>query len=85
VIAADVGSLREDIVEGQTGLIFRAGDPADLTAKIQTYFVSDLFRELESNSHRIREYGDNRFSWEKNVDSTVAVYKNLLNKDEKEY
>jgi D-inositol-3-phosphate glycosyltransferase len=84
VIAADVGSLREDIVEGQTGLIFRAGDPADLTAKIRTYFASDLFRELESNGQRIREYGDNRFSWEKNVDSTFAVYKSLLKKDERE-
>lgn len=78
VIAADVGSLREDIVEGQTGLIFRAGDPADLAAKIRTYFASDLFRDLESNGQRIREYGDNRFSWEKNVDSTFAVYQNLL-------
>ena len=78
VIAADVGSLREDIVEGQTGLIFRAGDPADLAAKIRTYFASDLFRDLESNGQRIREYGDNRFSWEKNVDSTFAVYQSLL-------
>lgn len=78
VIAADVGSLREDIVEGQTGLISRAGDPADLAAKIRTYFASDLFRDLESNAQRIREYGDNRFSWEKNVDSTFAVYQSLL-------
>ncbi len=84
VIAADVGSLREDIVEGQTGLIFRAGNPADLTAKIRAYFVSDLFRELESTGQRIREYGDNRFSWEKNVDSTFAVYKSLLKKDERQ-
>ncbi len=84
VIAADVGSLREDIVEGQTGLILRAGNPADLTAKIRAYFVSDLFRELESTGQRIREYGDNRFSWEKNVDSTFAVYKSLLKKDERQ-
>jgi glycosyltransferase involved in cell wall biosynthesis len=78
VIAADVGSLAEDIVEGQTGWIFRAGDPADLAAKIRTYFASDLFRDLESNGQRIREYGDNRFSWAKNVDSTFAVYQILL-------
>jgi glycosyltransferase involved in cell wall biosynthesis len=84
VIAADVGSLREDILEGQTGLIFRAGDSTDLAAKIRTYFASDLFGDLECNGQRIREYGDNRFSWEKNVDSTVAVYKSLLKKDKKE-
>jgi D-inositol-3-phosphate glycosyltransferase len=84
VIAADVGSLREDIVEGQTGLIFRAGDSTDLATKIRTYFASDLFKDIESNGQRIREYGDNRFSWEKNVDSTIAVYKSLLEKDERE-
>jgi D-inositol-3-phosphate glycosyltransferase len=84
VIAADVGSLREDIVEGQTGWIFRAGDPMDLAAKIRTYFASDLFRDLESNGPKIREYGDNRFSWEKNVDSTFALYQNLLKKDKRE-
>jgi glycosyltransferase involved in cell wall biosynthesis len=84
VIAADVGSLREDIVEGQTGLIFRPGDPVDLAAKIRMYFASDLYRELESNGQRIREYGDNRFSWEKNVDYTIAVYKRLLKKDKRE-
>jgi glycosyltransferase involved in cell wall biosynthesis len=84
VIAADVGSLREDIVEGQTGLIFRAGDPAHLAVQIRTYFASDLFRNLESNGQRIREYGDDRFSWEKNVDSTFAVYKSLLRKDERQ-
>ena len=80
VIASDVGSLREDIVEGQTGLIFRAGDPADLAAKIRMYFASDLFMDLESNGQRIREYGDDRFSWEKNVDLTFGVYKSLLGK-----
>jgi len=84
VIAADVGSLREDIVEGQTGLLFRAGDPVDLTAKIRTYFASDLCRDLEARSRRIREYGDDRFSWEKNVDRTFAIYESLLKKDRRE-
>ena len=78
VIAADVGSLREDIVEGQTGLLFRSGDPADLASKVRMYFASDLFKELEARRRRIREYGDNRFSWGKNVDLTFAVYENLL-------
>jgi D-inositol-3-phosphate glycosyltransferase len=78
VIAADVGSLREDIVEGQTGYLYKAGDPADLAATIRRYFASDLFRELESRSRHIRAYGDERFSWEKNVERTYAVYKHLI-------
>jgi D-inositol-3-phosphate glycosyltransferase len=83
VIAANVGSLQEDIIEGQTGMVFRAGDPADLAAKIRTYFASDLYRELEARSRMIREYGDDRFSWEKNVDRTFAVYESLMKDTEK--
>ena len=30
VIAADVGCLKDEIVEGQTGFIFRPEDPVDL-------------------------------------------------------
>jgi D-inositol-3-phosphate glycosyltransferase len=78
VIAADVGSLKEDIIEGQTGLVFRAGNAADLVAKIRLYFASDLYRELETRGRTIREYGDERFSWAKNVDRTCAVYENLM-------
>ena len=65
-------------MEGQTGLLFRPSDPVDLAEKIQMYFASDLFRELEARSPKIREYGDDRFSWEKNVDRTLSVYESLL-------
>jgi glycosyltransferase involved in cell wall biosynthesis len=78
VIASDVGSLREDIVEGKTGLLFRAGDPMDLAEKIRLYFASEVFKELEARGQSIREYGDSRFSWDKNVDRTYTVYENLL-------
>jgi len=78
VIAADVGSLHEDIVEGQTGLVFRAGDAADLAAKIRLYFASDLYRELDTRGRMIREYGDDHFSWATNVDRTCAVYESLM-------
>ena len=45
VIAADVGSLREEIVEGETGFVFKRGDSAALAEAIARYFESDLFRE----------------------------------------
>lgn len=79
VIAADVGSLREDILAGQTGFLFSPGDPAAMAATVRTYFASPLYRELETRSPGIREYGDDRFSWDKNVDRTYAVYERLLN------
>src|SRR5208337_1565687 len=48
VVAADVGSLKDDIVEGNTGFVFRPEDPVDLARTIQRYFASDLFADLKS-------------------------------------
>ena len=42
VIATDVGSLREDIIEGKTGYICAPDNPEDLAEKITMYFQSDL-------------------------------------------
>jgi D-inositol-3-phosphate glycosyltransferase len=78
VIAADVGSMKEDIVEGETGLLFRAGDAADLAARIRAYFASDLFKDLEARAPTLRDYGEERFSWKTNADRTYAVYERLL-------
>ncbi len=47
VLAADVGSLKDDIVEGKTGFVFRPEDPVDLAKTIERYFASDLYAELE--------------------------------------
>ena len=47
VIAFDVGTLREDIVPGKTGFLCCPEDSDALAAAINTYFDSDLFRNLE--------------------------------------
>jgi D-inositol-3-phosphate glycosyltransferase len=78
VIAADVGSIREDILEGETGLLFRPGDVVDLAAKIRTCFVSESFKDLETRERRISKYGAERFSWKTNAERTCAVYEHLL-------
>jgi len=44
VIATDVGSLRESIIEGRTGFICKPRDPYDLAKKINRYYDSNLFK-----------------------------------------
>ena len=78
VIAADVGSMRDDIVEHQTGLLFKAAEWRDLVAKIRTYYASDLFKELEAKRVAITMHGCERFSWSTNAERTRAVYEELL-------
>jgi glycosyltransferase involved in cell wall biosynthesis len=77
-IAADVGSLREEIIEGETGLMFRPRDPVSLASTIEKYFASSLFQRLEQRRQQIREYANRRYSWTTVVNITGDVYSKLL-------
>jgi D-inositol-3-phosphate glycosyltransferase len=78
VLAADVGSLNEDIVEGTTGFVFRPEDPIDLARAIEQYFASDLFADLEKHRREIREFAMKRHSWEVVSELTTGIYASLL-------
>lgn len=78
VIAADVGSLKDDIVDGETGFVFRPDNPADLTKTIDRYFSSDLYRELGSRRNEIRQFATERHSWEIVGQITMAIYARLI-------
>ena len=78
VIATDVGSFSEDIVEGRTGFLCKPRDPNDLAATIERYFESDLYRELEHRHQEIQGYALSRHSWYTVADLTRDVYLKLL-------
>ena len=78
VIAADVGSFREDIVEGRTGFLCRSCDPMDLANTIEMYFESDLFKNLSRRRREIQSYAYARHSWDVVGEMTRSVYAGLL-------
>src|SRR5262249_30447043 len=78
VIAADVGTLREEIVEGVTGFAVKPRDSVDLASKVEKYFNSELFGDLENRRPQISKYANERYSWDKVAAITMAVYSNLL-------
>ena len=78
VLAADVGSLKDEIVEGKTGFVFEPEDPVDLASAIGTYFASDLYRELNKHRQEIRDYATHRHSWDVVSQMTLSVYARLL-------
>jgi D-inositol-3-phosphate glycosyltransferase len=78
VIGADVGSFRDDIIEGKTGYVFKPGDADDLANAIEKYFESDLYKGLEHNRKEIRDYVTARHSWDEVGDITRRVYEELL-------
>src|SRR5882724_3159660 len=77
VLAADVGSFGDDVVEGLTGFLFKPGDSVDLAAAIDRYFRSDLFRALPSRRREIIDYARERYSWETVSRMSCAVYEQL--------
>jgi D-inositol-3-phosphate glycosyltransferase len=81
VIATDVGSLRQDIVEGSTGFVCQPRDSTDLARMIEKYFESELFHNLETQRAEIKKYANERFSWNKVATITSAVYSRLLASD----
>jgi glycosyltransferase involved in cell wall biosynthesis len=80
VIATDVGSLREDVVEGRTGFISRPEDSVDLAQTIERYFASGLFANLASHRPQIRQYVLERHSWDAVSEATRDVYREVLGK-----
>lgn len=81
VVASDVGSLREDIVEGKTGFVCSPRDPVKLAETIERYFESDLFKSLRDRRQEIRDYASARHSWDQVADMTWNVYSQLLDTD----
>jgi len=78
VLAADVGSMRDEIVEGKTGFVFRPEDPNDLAKAIEQYFASDLYADLNSRRREIRDHATERHSWDVVSQMTMSVYADLL-------
>jgi D-inositol-3-phosphate glycosyltransferase len=78
VIAADVGAIREDVVEGETGLLFTPGDPGDLAAKIRSFYTGSMSRDRDARACMITAHGATRFSWPRNAELTTSVYAPLL-------
>jgi D-inositol-3-phosphate glycosyltransferase len=78
VVATDVGSFREEIVEGRTGFLCQPGDPAELAKAIETYFASDLYKNLKVRRQEIKDYADANHSWNAVADLTRNAYSELL-------
>lgn len=78
VLAADVGSLTDDIVEGKTGFVFSPEDPVDLARAIERYFASNLYSDLNGRRREIRDYVAERHSWDVVAQTTISVYGSLL-------
>ena len=77
VIASDVGSLKEDVIEGKTGFIFPPRDAQALERTIEKFFASDIYKKREQSRREIREHVLEANSWSKVARITTEVYSRL--------
>jgi len=78
VVATDVGSFREEIVEGRTGFLCSPGDPTEMAKAIETYFASDLFMHVNDRRQEIKDYANASHSWRAVADLTCDAYTKML-------
>jgi D-inositol-3-phosphate glycosyltransferase len=78
VLASDVGSLKDSIIDGRTGYVFRSKDCADLAKKIEHYFQSEIFLKLETARSEIKAHATKQYSWQNVAAITTDVYSTLL-------
>jgi glycosyltransferase involved in cell wall biosynthesis len=78
VLVADVGSLKDEVVEGRTGFVFRPENPGDLAKTMERYFESDLFATLNTRRTEITNYAAERHSWDVVGQLTINAYLHLM-------
>jgi D-inositol-3-phosphate glycosyltransferase len=83
-LAADVGSLKTEIVEGKTGFVFKPEDPIELASAVEKYFASDLYRDLSRRRQEIQDYAKEGHDWDVVGQVTISVYGGLLRKPSSE-
>ena len=81
VVATDVGSFREEIVEGRTGFLCQPGDPAELAKALETYFTSDLYRNLKTRRKELKDYANAHHSWRAVAELTRNAYSKMLERN----
>ena len=77
IIATDVGSFAEDVVDRVTGFICKPNDAEDMAAQLRKYFDSTLFHQREETRAFIIELAEKKYSWTNIGRQTYEVYSNL--------
>lgn len=81
VVASDVGEMRRDVLEGQTGFICKPGDAVSLQQALRGFFSSALYENSELTGARIREHAHRHNSWTRAAQIMTSVYQSCRQGD----
>ncbi|MDE5871792.1 MAG: glycosyltransferase family 4 protein [Muribaculaceae bacterium] len=77
VIASDGGANKEIVTDGDTGLIYKSGDPESLADRIESLISNP--EERERLAVNARKSAEKNFSSRANSDAVYNLYKEILN------
>jgi len=76
VLASDIGSLRECIINGETGYLFNCGDAKDL-AKYLEYCFNNPDKTM-AMGHKARQIAEQLYSPEKHIIALEGLFNDLI-------
>jgi glycosyltransferase involved in cell wall biosynthesis len=76
VIASALGAMEELVEDGRTGLLFRAGDAADLAKQVD--WAWNHPDDLKHMRHECRREFELQYSAERNYQLLMAIYDRVL-------
>ena len=85
VIASDVGSFAQDIIEGVNGFVCKPCDSLDLSKVIEMYFSSELCTKLDERRAAIQRVIHERHSWDVVARKTSDIYRDLMGFEQVQY
>ncbi|MFA6427916.1 MAG: glycosyltransferase family 4 protein [Candidatus Buchananbacteria bacterium] len=74
-VVSNLPGLRQTIIDGQTGLLFKVGDSFDLAEKLTKLLTDENRRRQLGQAAAIR--AQELFSWSKIIQQIIAVYNSL--------
>ena len=77
MIANNVGQFKEDIVEGETGLVSKGTDADDLSDAIERFIKSPMLQNDSTHREAIKKYAQKKYSWDSIAETIVDVYRKV--------
>jgi glycosyltransferase involved in cell wall biosynthesis len=76
IVASRMGSLPSIVADGESGLLFAAGDSAELASKVQYLFARPT--EVHRMGQRARELVETKYSSERNYEDLLRIFRKVL-------
>jgi glycosyltransferase involved in cell wall biosynthesis len=76
VIASRLGAMEDAITEGQTGLLFSCGDPADLATQVEWAWTHA--EEIQSMGRAARLEYQAKYTPERNYETLMDIYRSAI-------